>query len=286
MKKEAIIKNKKKILIASAAMMMLLLTAFVFFIFRYRFYIVYGIYDTLRPAEKDILSEYDGELCEIELCAYEKTNSMMLVNSEFMIDVNDNITLAAVQGEHYVDVSALLYLEELFASCEKETGESLFITSSYRSYEKQAEVYASNEFAVAPGASEHQCGLSVDVRTKDNASLYFIRSKAGRWLASHAHEYGFIIRYPFYAQDETGVTYEPWHIRYVDAPHAEIIYRTKCSLEEYSSLFEKGTVYTYGGFALLYTDEGAERASFPSSARDILVSEDNTGGVFVWGRID
>ena len=35
------------------------------------------------------------------------------------------------------------------------------------------------------------------------------------WLAEHAHEYGFIIRYPKGKENITGYKYEPWHIRYV-----------------------------------------------------------------------
>ena len=37
----------------------------------------------------------------------------------------------------------------------------------------------------------------------------------GKWLAAHAHEYGFAISYPPDGEAVTGYIYEPWHIRYV-----------------------------------------------------------------------
>ena len=35
------------------------------------------------------------------------------------------------------------------------------------------------------------------------------------WLAQHAPEYGFILRYPEDKTQWTAVSYEPWHFRYV-----------------------------------------------------------------------
>lgn len=51
-------------------------------------------------------------------------------------------------------------------------------------------------------------------------------------MAKHAHEYGFIIRYPKDKTDITGYEYEPWHIRYVGNPQAIYLYNNHLTLEE------------------------------------------------------
>ncbi len=89
-----------------------------------------------------------------------------------------------------------------------------------------------------PGASEHQAGLSVDIVTLRHQVLNdaFADTKAGKWLAEHAHEYGFILRYPKDKEEITGINYEPWHFRYVGKEAAEQIYELGCCLEEYVML--------------------------------------------------
>ena len=37
----------------------------------------------------------------------------------------------------------------------------------------------------------------------------------GQWLAAHAYELGFIIRYRADKESVTGYQFEPWHFRYV-----------------------------------------------------------------------
>ena len=53
------------------------------------------------------------------------------------------------------------------------------------------------------------------------------------WLMNHAHEYGFIQRYPANKVDETGISYEPWHYRYVGEEAATIIHKKNITLEEF-----------------------------------------------------
>ena len=53
------------------------------------------------------------------------------------------------------------------------------------------------------------------------------------WLCAHAHEYGFIQRYPANKADETGISYEPWHYRYVGVEAATIIRNENLTLEEF-----------------------------------------------------
>lgn len=120
--------------------------------------------------------------------------------------------------------------------------------SGYRSYSTQAATYQGwvNQLGQAqadresarPGHSEHQTGLAIDVGSGVcDIEPCFGGTKDGQWLAAHAHEYGFIIRYQQGKESITGYVYEPWHIRYVGTALATEL-RTKGvqTLEEFFGL--------------------------------------------------
>lgn len=124
-----------------------------------------------------------------------------------------------------------------------EEGYSIYMGSNYRSYEEQQELrdnfinwygqeYADN-YAALPGESEHQTGLAIDCASWSGT---FSETQEAVWLAEHAHEYGFIIRYPEGKEDITGFQHEAWHIRYVGTDIAEKIYKSGLCLEEYLGL--------------------------------------------------
>ena len=107
------------------------------------------------------------------------------------------------------------------------------VTSGYRTYARQAEIFAQSEPGKAqePGASEHQTGLAFDVTAETNGG--FESTPQYGWLMNHAHEYGFIQRYPANKVEETGISYEPWHYRYVGTEAATIIHKKNITLEEF-----------------------------------------------------
>jgi D-alanyl-D-alanine carboxypeptidase len=89
------------------------------------------------------------------------------------------------------------------------------------------------------GYSEHQTGWAVDLYDSDVCRLKrcFGRSAAGTWVAAHAWEYGFIIRYPDGAVDITGYIWEPWHLRYVGIELSTEMHETGVqTLEEFFGL--------------------------------------------------
>jgi zinc D-Ala-D-Ala carboxypeptidase len=125
-------------------------------------------------------------------------------------------------------------------------GLELKMTTAYRSYEYQKIIYdnylnqfgeeEANSFSAKPGQSEHQTGLAVDVsspRVNYELEEPFGDTPEGKWLASRAHEFGFILRYPKGKEEITGYTYEPWHLRYVGLFVAKEIYNQDITLEEY-----------------------------------------------------
>ena len=124
--------------------------------------------------------------------------------------------------------------ERMFHAAEEQDMNGFYITSGYRSYERQKEVYFESEPGKAqePGASEHQTGLAFDV-TAESSSGNFEETEQYGWLCQHAHEFGFIQRYPANKADITGISYEPWHYRYVGVEAATRIHETGLTLEEF-----------------------------------------------------
>jgi D-alanyl-D-alanine carboxypeptidase len=152
---------------------------------------------------------------------------------------SDNLEKALLRKE------AATALEKIFkrAASQRIT---LYAVSGFRSYSTQEYLFNQEvrsvgrqkaELVVAkPGTSEHQTGLAMDV---SGASVHytltqtFSQSKEGRWLALHAHEYGFILRYPKSKEKITKYEFEPWHFRYVGIKTAAAIYHKHITLEEY-----------------------------------------------------
>lgn len=123
-------------------------------------------------------------------------------------------------------------------------GVNLAVNSAYRSLEDQhiilntsiAENSDGEKYTAPPSASEHQLGLAVDLSsvTDDcvNGNDCSLSDEDAAWLAKHAHEYGFILRYPEGQEAKTGYNFEPWHFRYVGRPLATALYENKLVLED------------------------------------------------------
>lgn len=178
---------------------------------------------------------------------------LTLVNSENPIDDNYQITLTRLRNKQAIDSRCYLELQAMMDDC-RAAGLSPIICSSYRTYEKQQELFEQQvqEFinqgygkldaqkkaagAVArPGTSEHELGLAVDIVDESNQRLnqYQENTAVQRWLIQNSWRYGFILRYPSDKTDITGIQYEPWHYRFVGKEAAKEIYENNWTLEEY-----------------------------------------------------
>jgi LAS superfamily LD-carboxypeptidase LdcB len=146
---------------------------------------------------------------------------------------NQRHSFRMASSEIYLTRETYEAMEKMFHAAEAADMNGYIVTSGYRSYQRQQEVYAESEPGKAqqPGASEHQTGLAFDV-TVETADGFESTPQYG-WLMAHAHEYGFIQRYPANKADVTGISYEPWHYRYVGRYHATRIHTLGLSLEEY-----------------------------------------------------
>jgi LAS superfamily LD-carboxypeptidase LdcB len=52
--------------------------------------------------------------------------------------------------------------------------------------------------------------------------FYFESTSAYQWLARNAHNYGFELSFP--QGNSQGVSFEPWHWRYVGSPRSSQIF--------------------------------------------------------------
>jgi zinc D-Ala-D-Ala carboxypeptidase len=139
-------------------------------------------------------------------------------------------------------------LKDLFKAAEDD-GIELAGVSAYRSHERQKQLFESyvrrdghekaRTYSAVPGTSEHETGLAIDVTGSNGkcaAEDCFAGTPEAEWIEDHAHEYGFIVRYPKGKERITGYKYEPWHIRYVGVKTASKIYEKGITLEEYIRL--------------------------------------------------
>lgn len=135
-------------------------------------------------------------------------------------------------------------------------GVPIIAVSGYRSYAEQENLHArylavygsgrAVELSAQPGHSEHQTGLAIDIADASGACPLmecFAGTPAGAWATANAWRYGFIVRYPAGAQDVTGYSYEPWHLRHVGAATASKMHRTMApTLEAYLAGQGRSTV--------------------------------------------
>ena len=75
--------------------------------------------------------------------------------------------------------------------------------------------------------------LTLDSSNLQRNRTNFEETKEGVWIDEHAHEYGFIIRFPEGKKDFTGYEFEPWHLRYVGKELAGHLRDSGECLEEY-----------------------------------------------------
>lgn len=120
--------------------------------------------------------------------------------------------------------------------------------TEFRSYGEQAQLYnywsveagegPNTMSAVKPGHSEHQTGLAIDV---NSTTTDFADTAEGKWLNDNCWKYGFIMRYPKGKEDQTGCSWEPWHIRYIAGELPEKLYNNGdwITLEEYFGIPSK-----------------------------------------------
>ncbi len=151
------------------------------------------------------------------------------------------ITKDYLYGGDYIEDFVMEAFKQMSSDAEKE-GIKLRITSGYRSYSVQDDLYkkyvksdgvqVADAYSARAGYSEHQSGLAFDL---NGTNRNFIKTKEGKWLNDNCYKYGFVLRYPDGKTKYTGYIYEGWHFRYLGVELATRLYNNGdwLSMEEY-----------------------------------------------------
>lgn len=179
--------------------------------------------------------------------------NLVLVNAITPIADGHQMTLVNYNESIQCDERILGALKAMMKAAAAD-GVSVYPTSGYRSkerskylYERQVQQYLDRGYSeenalkiaahwvAPPGTSEHHTGLAFDFLSNESTTMNatFANTKAAKWLYEHAAEYGFILRFPQGKEDITGITFEPWHYRYVGTEAAAYIRSKEITLEEY-----------------------------------------------------
>lgn len=172
---------------------------------------------------------------------------LMVVNRNYRVPENYELEFITLSCGEKVEKRIYPDLQDMFDAALSE-GVDLVVRSGYRSEEEQKALMINkinelrndglgrNEakekalrWVSMPGTSEHQLGFAVDINAENGTT----DEKAYSWLFENAYKYGFILRYPEDKSEITGISYEPWHFRYVGKKHAKEIYNQGLCLEEY-----------------------------------------------------
>lgn len=185
--------------------------------------------------------------------------ALRLVSAESPLPEGFSVETRAIPGyeNREFDVRAADALEAMLRDAEA-AGCKLYLVSAYRSMERQDALFRRKtaafmeegfpqeeaekqaaRYVARPGTSEHNLGLAADIvsanwyASNTDLTTAFADTPHYEWLREHCAEYGFIERYPEGKEGVTGVTYEPWHFRYVGKEAAEAIMSGGSTLEEY-----------------------------------------------------
>ena len=133
----------------------------------------------------------------------------------------DGSGLSVSRTGHRLRKSAFEALRAMSAAASAD-GVTLLVSSAYRSYEYQENLFARNvaemgekeaaRVSAAPGTSQHQLGTAMDFGSITDA---FALTAAGKWMAANAGRFGFSLSFPKGMETVTGYVWESWHFRYI-----------------------------------------------------------------------
>lgn len=201
------------------------------------------------------------------------SGSLILVNAQhaYRPAASEDVVRLPGPSAVYLDRRAAVLLGELMVhvSAVAGTGEEIVYVSGWRSQKEQQQIWDSSlkengeeftrKFVAMPGHSEHQTGLAIDLALKQEKIDFICPEFPYEGICQRFRElaprYGFIERYREDKQELTGIGAEPWHFRYVGAPHALMMQEYDLALEEYVELLQD---CRYGQRALHYRKFGLD----------------------------
>lgn len=203
--------------------------------------------EKLPAAETDVFSGEDRER-ETEA---ESGWQLMLVNRDHPLPEDYQVELTELANGKSVDSRIYPALQQMFDDARSQ-GIYPVVASGYRTeadqerimeekvqefqdqgYSREEAQQEAQNWVALPGTSEHQLGSAVDINAD---GIHSYGDEVYAWLNENSWRYGFIQRYPLDKTDITGISYEPWHYRYVGKQAAREIYERGICLEEYLEL--------------------------------------------------
>lgn len=176
----------------------------------------------------------------ISISAQQKKVSSQLAYGHFPYQQAEpnKMTIVASYGTgqyqrfEYLDPEAGEALMKLIYAARNE-GVWIVPVSGFRTIEQQQKLFqaqikrrgsiqAAAKLSAPAGYSEHHTGLTVDLAdghfSKQDLTYGFENTDAFHWLNIHAKDFGFEMSFP--SNNSQGISYEPWHWRYVGSPRA------------------------------------------------------------------
>lgn len=116
----------------------------------------------------------------------------------------------------------------------RDDGAWIVPVSGFRTWERQNELFQEQverlgskqeaaKVSAPPGYSEHHTGFAIDLTDgrypKKDITDYFEKTEAYKWLTQNAEDFGFELS--FSRNNEQGISFEPWHWRYVGTTEAK-----------------------------------------------------------------
>lgn len=221
---------------------------------------------SLKNYEFSGIPEFENSLCEkykvpdepfptnCTDCTYYPVDKTHPLSRDYAIEV---INADGIPGGQKFSKAAYGHLLDLYSAAVA-AGHNMRLTSAYRSYTDQEEVYEAwvqyemgfgksraqaesdaNTYSALPGFSEHQLGTTADISSLDCIGIETVcvaNESFWLWLKDHAHEYGFVMSYPFGKDELTGYIHEPWHYRFIGIELATE-YKTKYYGRSYPAEF-------------------------------------------------
>lgn len=144
--------------------------------------------------------------------------------------------LQAISGNQRLHPDAAQAFQQMRAAAQA-AGISLRPLSGYRSWQTQSFLFqrqiqrrgseiAAKRLSAPPGYSEHHTGYAIDIGDSRSPStdlqFSFDRTAGFQWLSTQARSYGFELSFP--PNNPQGISYEPWHWRFVQTPEAQAIF--------------------------------------------------------------
>ncbi len=276
-----------------------------------------------EPSEAELYNVHSVKSSDINL------GDLILVNYQYEYALADTVAVKGIYGNkttaYGLSYSNLCLTERTLNAMNKFADAfaadtdcyELVVNSAYRNVADQQRVYDNSaakngeeyakQYVATPGYSEHHTGMAVDLtfyRASEGVTVPVAQHPNGGWLKEHCAEYGFIIRYPDDKAHITGISYEPWHFRFVGKPHAAVIMKTGLCLEEYIGLMKNYTLDTKllhaledgttaevnvlsiptEGYVIYYVPASSEAATeirIPKGYEHYIVSGNNEDGFIV-----